>query len=1308
MLPELLAAGLLTEPLAFEGQRFDSGTPYLLMTLAQGVPLSQWPGDSDLDLAWAVARDVGQALADLHRAGLAHGDIKPDNVIVRTEPWGLACTVVDLGLADTVSRELPQGGTRRYLAPETFAASGPRSGRSRDLYALGLCILEAAVPAARTEGAPASRLGAAQGELRFVVEALLDPNPAARPSADWVASQCPPLAPERQWPARVRRVEQEYLLARREELARVEAGDDLEVTLPGTAGSWLRHRAAVHDGVRALKGVARSGRRHAVSEASEREQRSWLLGVVGQGSLDFPRLPPLGDDALADRLLELCTEGPLETITYGRLARIAPPPAIQETPRTLLDVALELGAEAPSDAALAAVEKDVAAGASNPALQLRAARLFKRQNQLARALGLLRGAGGPRVELERSSILLRAGDVDRAVAALRVAEATAADDFDRSDCAAQRARIALSRGERAAATRALEGAPETVAVLEAGASVALAGGELGLARTLLERALGQPHDAEQRARIEASLAHLEQREGDSEGALARFQSAAEHAARARAILEEATYLVGVSSTATVLGRLDLSLAAARRSELLFEYLGQPAQRARAVLATAASLATAGALVEARSAALRCLAHAEEAGDEACKAFACLVLTDVDEANAEQHLSRAERWLAPVSGDDVLRLGSRKLRLGLAVDVAELDARARSSSVDVELEWWATRAERALAERDFEGSSALLDRLSSLSHEKAAPDAAGPAMAFGAQLAAEVGAGDTARRLVQAGAEALRRLAAGTPPELALSLAGKNWVKVVHAPREDHVAPEQVTDLARLIHGLSEREHLKPLCDRVLDALVLWTGVERGLLLLRAPGGKLVPRAARNVARKDLNPTQVELSRSLAERALERAECVVAADAQGELPELHHSVHALKLRSVMAVPLIARGETLGVVYLDDRVRRGAFGPRELAWVKLVAALAAVAIADARDQLLLKRTARRATRAERRLGETLAERDAELDVIQRELATSRAETRFAYPEIRGDSAALRKMLSLLDRVTPSEVPVLITGESGSGKELVARALATNGPRGKRPFVSENCSAIPETLLESTLFGHVRGAFTGASHSRIGLFQAADGGTLFLDEIADMSLGMQAKLLRAVQNGEIRRVGDERSVRVDVRVIAATHKDLTELARTGKFRADLLYRLDVIRIDVPPLRDRIDDIVPLVEYFLEKHGDRKVRLSRRALELLRGFAWPGNVRQLENEVRRAMVLCDGEIRPEHLSPEVQLARPEQLADGLHLRQHVDALEARLVERALNQTDGNQTQAAKLLGLSRFGLQKMMKRLGIEAASSDGRSLS
>jgi transcriptional regulator with GAF, ATPase, and Fis domain len=594
---------------------------------------------------------------------------------------------------------------------------------------------------------------------------------------------------------------------------------------------------------------------------------------------------------------------------------------------------------------------------------------------------------------------------------------------------------------------------------------------------------------------------------------------------------------------------------------------------------------------------------------------------------------------------------------------------------------------------------LLAALVGLSNARAPVAARGPALAAGYALAAKLGRGDIALRLLASLGDAARDLLSRAPAHLAPSIRLLPWVAQAALVPQEGLHHEQALELERLIVALSERDRLRPLLERVVDALVLWTGVERGLLLLRA-GDRLVPRAARNLARADLRGEQITLSYTLAQRALEALEPVVAVDAAGEMASVHASVHALKLRSVLAVPLIARGEALGVVYLDDRVRRGAFGPRELAWTRAVASLAALAIADARAQVLLTRAVRQAKRATAKLEETLARNEVALDVAERELGRTRSsrETRFNYETIVGDSDSMQGMLKIVDRVTMSNVPVLVHGESGSGKELIARAIHFNGPRAAKPFVSENCSAIPETLLESTLFGHVRGAFTGADKPRLGLFDAADRGTLFLDEVGEMSLPMQAKLLRVLEDGLVRPLGTERTRKVDVRIIAATHRDLDAMVRARTFREDLFYRLNIIVVRIPPLRERAGDVPIIVKHLLAKYDRSNVRVTRAAMDRLASCAWPGNVRQLENEIRRALVLCDDMIDREHLTAEIANLTPKVPVDlGLNVRGRVDVLEAQLVREALERTRGNQTQAAKLLGLSRFGLQKMMKRLNV-----------
>jgi transcriptional regulator with GAF, ATPase, and Fis domain len=286
-----------------------------------------------------------------------------------------------------------------------------------------------------------------------------------------------------------------------------------------------------------------------------------------------------------------------------------------------------------------------------------------------------------------------------------------------------------------------------------------------------------------------------------------------------------------------------------------------------------------------------------------------------------------------------------------------------------------------------------------------------------------------------------------------------------------------------------------------------------------------------------------------------------------------------------------------------------------------------------------------------------------------------------------------------VAKSDVPVLVLGESGTGKELVARAIAENGPRKSRPFLSENCASLPETLLESTLFGHVKGAFTGAVAQRVGLFDVADGGTLFLDEIGEMPPSMQVKLLRVLQDGEVRPVGGNKAHKVDVRIICATHRDLEKMVAEGNFREDLYYRLNVVSVRVPPLRDRAEDIPVLLAHFIEKYAaDKRIGIAPSAARRLLSFGWPGNVRQLENEVRRAVVLADRTIDEHVLSEEIVRSKTVASGGGT-LRARIDELETAAVRDALKRTRGNQTRAAALLGLSRFGLQKMIRRLAIDA---------
>lgn len=1378
-LPRVHDAGLVEEAIVTPDGSLSTGSPYLLLDLVPGRTLGSYLSSDAAEpyeptqLATSVLRDCGSALADLHSAAVAHGDVKPENIMVAPYPSAqpgskhadgtkhprplapnMACRMIDLGLAHSSSETL-RGATPRYL-PEDIGREA--FAPARDLFALGLTVLEVLVPEARHDKHLSSNRWSHIANLpphfRNVLKVLLGPA-ASRPSASWILGHVRSWgAPEARQPknanefevgsddeARVATIRRSYLATWLGPLQRVARGYQPIINVEGLPGRWLQEACQLLQCVARLRS-ANVGRQELFAPLSEVQRHRWLLRLLGSQGVDFPRLAHADELQLLERLLALPSDRSFRTLTLADLQSASADPV----PSDPTELALMLGAEVPSPAVLARAEQLARSGKLPPRLVLRLSETLRKRHELGRALFALlplRGSSAAaepdrtsseeskRYHLQRAMILTRSGELEEATEILESLKSCPGETGDAS--AAFLSRVALWRRDLPAAEQALERFEHESSLsfdaLQARVSLLLSQGRLDDAQAFSEQAKALATSSEQHASIQALCANLAQQRGDAALAFDLFRSAAEHAARAGTVLEECTYLAGVAATATNLGQIGSALAASQRSALLFQYLNKPTEAARAWLARTSAFGAIGAKHEARSAAAETIELARQAGDRRCEGFVHLVLADIsDEAEAREHVQRAETLLQSqpnrqqqpeLRADDRLRLASRKLRLG---DVPtkmqlELDRLAASQpSVEARLEWWGTRAEVAVGRepdqrRRKEQADQILPALLALIPAQGLIEARGYAFAHGAQLAAYAVDGQRARQLSLAASEAFRTLHDGTPPELRASVEQLPWAKLIRAPAPSDISPTQLADVEHLVAGLSDRTQLKTLLDRVLDALVLWTGVERGLLLLTAPGGQLVPRAGRHLARGDLNGPQLKLSKSLAERALSTGEFVVAVDAADELPELHESVHTLRLRSVLAVPLIARGEVLGVAYLDDRTRRGAFGERELSWVRLVATLAAVAIAEARDQLQLRRAVRKAQRAEARLAASLARREAQLAVAEQELAHTKNErgTRFSYREIVGNSEQVRQMLRLIDRVAAADIPVLIGGESGSGKELVARAIHRNSDRSEHPFVCENCSAIPESLLESTLFGHVKGAFTGAARQRAGLFEVAHQGTLFLDEIADMSLAMQAKLLRVLESGDVRRVGAERAIQVDVRVVAATHKDLSQLVSQGQFREDLLYRLNVIAVAVPPLRDRRSDIPLLVHHFLKKHGSSSDAAGKpitdEAMLILTNFDWPGNVRQLENETRRALVLADGTITADDLSPAL-FGSELRTHVGLNLKARVDSLEAELIHEALRQTTGNQTRAAQLLGISRFGLQKMIKRLGIRVKTHAGQA--
>lgn len=336
--------------------------------------------------------------------------------------------------------------------------------------------------------------------------------------------------------------------------------------------------------------------------------------------------------------------------------------------------------------------------------------------------------------------------------------------------------------------------------------------------------------------------------------------------------------------------------------------------------------------------------------------------------------------------------------------------------------------------------------------------------------------------------------------------------------------------------------------------------------------------------------------------------------------------------------------------------------------------------------------------------------EREALRREVGRLREEVRVErrFTQIIAKSPAMRDALDVAVKVARHPSPVLITGESGTGKELVARLIHAESNRANGPFVPVNCGAIPENLLESELFGYVKGAFTGADRDRPGLFETADGGTLFLDEIGDMPATLQVKLLRVLQEGEVRRLGENRSRQVDVRIVAATNKNLEEEIQSDRFRRDLYYRIAVVPIHLVPLRQRKEEIPLLVQHFVEVYN-RKLRVDITGVEpdamrLLLEYPWPGNVRELENTIERAMVLSEGtklsvkDLPPHVRNPVLALDDPDLPDDELSVKKHSAALERRLIRKALERAGGNKTRAAQLLELSSRALLYKIRDYGLE----------
>jgi transcriptional regulator with GAF, ATPase, and Fis domain len=503
-----------------------------------------------------------------------------------------------------------------------------------------------------------------------------------------------------------------------------------------------------------------------------------------------------------------------------------------------------------------------------------------------------------------------------------------------------------------------------------------------------------------------------------------------------------------------------------------------------------------------------------------------------------------------------------------------------------------------------------------------------------------------------------------------------------------VTQQQLSGLRKL-YEFSEKlmtmKDIDRLLEAMLDAVIEATGAEKGLILLNddafskepaggAPdkresstrGGTI--RAARNVRREAISDASGAISDSIVRKVIDTGRPVIVSDALTDSQfKTSESVLALRLSSVMCAPLVSQGHAQGVLYVgNDRVK-GLFDRNQLDVLSIFASQASLILENA---MLLH-----ALRADR-------------EKLVAELKDKR------FGEIIGACPSMMEVFRKLQKVATTDISVLITGETGTGKELIAREIHRRSNRASGPFVVINCGAIPENLIESELFGHVKGAFTGAVASRAGKFQAAGGGTLFLDEIGELPPNLQVKLLRALQERVVFRVGDSKPEKVDIRVVAATNRVLEEEIRNGRFREDLYYRLNVVNIYLPPLRERGDDVIILAKALLSKHAEELSSqvhgFTPQALAAIKRSPWPGNIRQLENRLKKALVLCEKSL----LSPEDLDLGEESETAILPLEKAKEEFQRKYVLEVLERNNGNRTKTARDLGVDPRTIFRYLER--------------
>ncbi len=840
--------------------------------------------------------------------------------------------------------------------------------------------------------------------------------------------------------------------------------------------------------------------------------------------------------------------------------------------------------------------------------------------------------------------------------------------------------------------------------------------DLDEAAAALERAIASAEPAEA-ARDTLELAHLELARERPERTLELIERALTWAGRADRLDEVAAARALRAEVRGWLGQLSDADGEAR---VIRDLQGSP-PRARARAARA----------------LGRIAAAREDTDGALRWYdeATARLRDVDEAGPELAITYLDAAEALLDRDGPVDSSAAAARLAEARD--HVDA-AHADPLRPRLALLLARARGATGDPD--GAVDELEKLVSSLRTEARRDLEWQALSALAHLHEQRGAEFLTRRAWEQAVESLESIATGLSREHRESFwtdARRQRARRRAAGERDHRAhaapPDAFGDgrLARLLEVLKRlaSEHdLDRLLERITDCAIELAGAERGFVLLSDPDrGGLLPHTVRDVASPD--DPHVAFSRSIAEAVLIDGEPILTVDARTDhrLSE-YLSVHKLMLKSVACVPIRGRSGTVGVLYLEHRMRRGRFGEGDLDVLLAFADQAAIALENARLLASLERRREELEDANEQLARAKEEIERLLDAKTVELEEARGELVRAREALRaandrhgivGRSDGMRRVFAVIDRVRDADVPVVIQGESGTGKELIARAIHFGSGRARKPFVAVNCAAIPEPLLESELFGHVRGAFTGADRDRSGVIVRASGGTLFLDEVGDMPAKMQVDLLRVLQERKVRPVGSEEEIAVDVRVIAASNKALRELVQRGQFREDLYYRLNVVELWLPPLRDRADDIPLLCEHFIAAFAKRDdvspKRISRDAVQRLAAHPLPGNVRQLEHLLLNAWVMSEGDVIgpddlalgddgsalgvPPRLDKILRESAPARAASEPppgNLDEYKD-LEKRRILEALESCAWTRVRAARALGMARRTFYRRLKEYDI-----------